>query len=124
MNIDKLLSSTGKHAHDIVSIVKPEYPGVNRPLVSIVRNEKTYGVRFNQRAEKLIRAAFVVTAQEARTGDRHRLGCHLSCRVEPAKKEGVNTAFRALGYATEQDGMDALTDLFLEHPEILRKEQR
>ena len=124
MDLNNFAEVNNISSKDIAAALKPIYHGIDRSLVSKLRNPARYGIRLIRHAEIVLIEACAVKPYKPRRGDRHRLQYKLSCRVSEAKFEGVHTAITRRGYETMQDALDVLTDYFLEHPEILPERRK
>lgn len=121
MDLNEYAITNNMSSREIAKIVQPCYPGLDRPLLSKARNPQRYGIRLVESAEKLLMDARPETPQKPRRADGHRYKRAIRCRVSQRKYDRVHRALKRSGYETIQSGMDALTDYYLKHPEILDK---
>jgi hypothetical protein len=119
MDINEFSAESGMHDKDIVSLLHDEYPGYDKHLHSKVKKPEKYGVRLLEDAENLLKGHASETPQKARRASRGRYRYYIRYHVTESKREWLQQCFTRLGYDTMQSGIDALTDAFLKHPEIL-----
>ena len=119
MDLNNFAEVNNISSKDIAAALKPIYHGIDRSLVSKLRNPARYGAKLIRHAETVLQDTCAVKPYKPHSGDRHLLRHKLSCRVSASKFEGVHTAITRRGYETMQDALDVLTDYFLEHQEIL-----
>jgi hypothetical protein len=124
MDLNNFAEVNNISSKDIAAALKPIYHGIDRSLVSKLRNPARYGAKLIRHAETVLRNTCAVKPYKPRRGDRHRLQYKLSCRVSETKYGGVHTAITRRGYETIQEAMDKLTDYFLQHPEILPERRK
>ena len=119
MDINEYMTANKKHDKDIVAVLRPHYPGVDRPLVVKVRNPDKYGIRFINDAEVRIMGHILETPLKPVRRDTHRLRSCLRCRVSGRKLDRVHMALKRCGYETIQSYMELVTDYALEHEEAI-----
>jgi hypothetical protein len=106
--------------NEIITTVHAEYPGYDKYLHSKVNHPAKYGVCRIPEAEKLLSDT---TPCAPRREDKHRAKCSARCRMSKTKLGRLQQAFKRSGYTTIQSGMEALTNYYLDNPDML-KEQR
>lgn len=125
MDLNNFAEVNNISSKDIAAALKPIYHGIDRSLVSKLRNPARYGVRLVRHAETVLQDICAVKPYKPRSGDRHRLRHNLSCRVSEAKLEGVHTAIKRFRFPssspTVQMFMDYATDFALENPEQFQR---
>ena len=109
MDVKRFRLSHGLTVKDVVSAMRPEYPGYSKVSHCMVENPARYGVKLLPEAEDILRGRAGV-----RTGDRHRNRYRLSCRVTEARYEAVKRAVEAEGrFPTIQAWLDWWTYVWL-----------
>jgi hypothetical protein len=125
MDLNEFVERNKKNNKDIAAALKPHYHGIDRSLVSKLRNPARYGIRLIRHAEIVLIEACAVKPYKPRRGDRHRLQYKLSCRVSETKYGGVHTAITRFRFPsaspTVQTFMDYATDFALENPEQFQR---
>lgn len=91
-----------------VAVIREQYPGMDKHLLSKVENPERYGVRLVNGAEQLLEEAFPRTAPEARKPDRRRLPKRVQCRMSKRQYERLQQALSKAGYDTMQEGLTAI----------------
>ena len=119
MNINDILSSSGKRDKDVIEIVQQRHYKYDKHIHSKVKRPDDYGIRLIESAEKAVIDTLALAPCAPRREDKHRLGYSARCRMDKLKLERLQLAFSRCGYDTIQSGVAALTDYFLAHEDIL-----
>lgn len=98
----------GISQRDAVNVIKEQYPGMDKHLLSKVENPDKYGVRLVNGAEQALEDAFATTALKPRRPDKRRKPMRVSCRMSKTQYERLQQALNKAGYSTFQDGITAI----------------
>lgn len=103
-------------AKEMVAVVQRLYPKFDKTVQSKCENGEVYGVSLRPDAMNALYTKFapeLLTPRSKRKGERHRLTCRISARLEHADYEALQQAATADGYATMQELITALVRIYL-----------
>lgn len=116
-DLQNTMDRTGYSLDMVTAEVKGMYPKFDRYLMSKVVHGTRYGIRLRSDAEKAVYTAMLGEASESRRSDGHLKTGRVSCRLTSEQKEALQTAFRADGYETMQDGIAWLIEKYMKEHE-------
>lgn len=114
LDVKAFRESRGVTAKQCADVVREQYPGYDKHLHSKVEHPDRYGIRLVLGAEQALEDAFSMTLPEPRKRDNRRLKAKIQCRMTETKFERLQRAFRKDGYATMQEGISYIINLYLE----------
>ena len=103
----------GISQRDAVNVIREQYPGMDKHLLSKVENPEKYGVRLVNGAEQVLEDAFATTALKPRKPDKRRKPMRVSCRMSKTLYERLQRALNKAGYDTMQAGISAIIEEWL-----------
>ncbi|MDO4175801.1 MAG: hypothetical protein Q4D42_13665 [Eubacteriales bacterium] len=91
----------------MILLVKKQYPGFDKSLLSKCTNSQKYGVQLVPEAMKILLKRFgqeqtPEKPQNKRTSSGHRLSCRISARLPDADYAALQQRLKADGYKTMQ----------------------
>lgn len=95
-------------------VLRENYPGMDKHLLSKVENPDRYGIRLTNGAEQALEDAFATTAVKARKPEKRRKPIKIQCRLTKGRFERLQRALNAAGYDTMQDGLEFIINSWLE----------
>lgn len=114
LDVKAFREARGVTAKQCADVVREQYPGYDKHLHSKVEHPDRYGIRLVLSAEQALEDAFAATTQKPRKKDNRRLKAKIQCRMSESKFERLQRAFRRDGYATMQEGISYIINLYLE----------
>ncbi len=103
----------GISQRDAVNVIREQYPGMDKHLLSKVENPEKYGVRLVNGAEQALEDAFATTAVKPRKPDKRRKPKRVQCRMSERLYNRLQQALNKAGYDTMQDGLEAIINEWL-----------
>lgn len=107
-------------AKEMVEVVQALYPKYDKTVQSKCENGEAYGVCLRPDAMKALYAKFapdILEANRRRKGERHRLICRISGRLENEVYEALQQHMQADGYATTQEWVTAMALRYIREKE-------
>lgn len=98
-------------AKEMVAVVQALYPKYDKTVQSKCENGEAYGVSIRPDAMNALYAKFapdLLTAKKRAKGERHRLTCRISGRLEDSVYAALQQHMEADGYATAQEWITAM----------------
>ena len=107
-------------AKEMVEVVQTIYPKYDKTVQSKCENGEAYGVCLRPDAMKALYAKFapdILEATKRRKGERHRLTCRISGRLETPVYEALQQHIQADGFATTQEWVTAMALRYISEKE-------
>lgn len=98
-------------AKDMVAVVQEIYPKFDKTVQSKCENGEAYGISIRPDAMRALYSKFAPELLEARKrarGERHRLTCRISGRLEDDVYAALQRHMEADGYTTAQEWVTAM----------------
>lgn len=103
----------GISQRDAVNVIREQFAGFDKYLLSKVENPDKYGVRLVNSAEQALVDAYSTTAINARKPDKRRKPKRVQCRMSEKLYNRLQQALNKAGYDTMQDGLEAIINEWL-----------
>ena len=107
-------------AKEMVEVVQALYPKYDKTVQSKCENGEAYGVSLRPDAMNALYTKFAPELLEARSkrkGERHRLTCRISGRLENEVYAALQQHMEADGYATAQEWVTAMALRYIHEKE-------
>lgn len=105
---------------EMVEVVQTIYSGFDKTVLSKCENVEKYGISLRPDAMKALYAKFapdILEATKRRKGERHRLTCRISGRLETPVYEALQQHIQADGFATTQEWVTAMALRYISEKE-------
>lgn len=113
LDVKAFLEATNASRQDVIKVVREQYRGFDKSLLSKVENPDRYGVRLVTGAERHLLENITNTAPEIRKRDGHRFTCRVACRLPQGKFDELQRKLRKDGFETVQEGLNELIERYL-----------
>lgn len=110
-------------AMDCVEALRPEYPGIDKTLISKLEHPEKYGAQLTPAAQRALSTAFREAADGRRSGatDRHKLRRRAAVRLTDEQWSVLQLALRITGMTMQDAMLCAVSDWLRLHAEELQE---
>lgn len=114
LNLKEIREKSGAKAREIAEVIKTEYAGFDRPLLSKAEQPEKYGICLIPKAEALVVKAYCENALKPKKKENRTKAERVQCRLTESQYNSFIEALKHEGHATVQDGLQQIITKYIE----------